>query len=157
MTKENTVQKKKGRIQVKIIIQKFVNSLKEIRDFFTRSILPYIFTILCVIILVIANIFILAYPQSITINDFASIFNLLISINISVFALSLTIYTLILKLTHGQTIAKYIVSDIEMKRISKIFFFSSKSKLVSSQNMSLGQFIRILVWRCICFSHLGHV
>jgi len=122
MTKENAVRKKKGRIQVKIIIQKFVNSLKEIRDFFTVFVFPYIFTILCMIILVIANIFILAYPQSITINDFASIFNLLISISISVFALSLTIYTLILKLTHGQTIAKYIVSDIKMKRISKIFF-----------------------------------
>ena len=122
MTKENTVQKKKDRIQVKIIIQKFVKFLKNLWDFFTKSVLLYIFTILCVILLVVANIFILAYPQSITINDFASIFNLLISISISVFALSLTIYTLILKLTHGQTIAKYIVSDIEMKRISKIFF-----------------------------------
>ncbi|MBA7531206.1 hypothetical protein ES705_23417 [subsurface metagenome] len=122
MTKKNATQKKKGRIQVKIIIQKFVNSLKKIRDFFTKSILPHTITMLCVILLVVADIFILTYPQSITINDFTSIFNLLISINFSVFALSLTIYTLILKLTHGQTIGKYIVSDIRMKRICKIFF-----------------------------------
>ena len=127
MTKKNATQKKKSRIQVKIIIQKFVNSLKKIGDFFTKSILPYIITMLCVILLVVADIFILTYPQSITINDFISIFNLLISINFSVFALSLTIYTLILKLTHGQTIGKYIVSDIGMKRICKIFFLITLS------------------------------
>ncbi|MFW9877331.1 MAG: hypothetical protein ACFFG0_29940, partial [Candidatus Thorarchaeota archaeon] len=44
-------------------------------------------------------------------------------INFSIFALSLTIYIFIIKLTHGQTIGKYIVSDIKMKRICKIFFF----------------------------------
>ena len=122
MNNQNINQKKESKLFIKGIIKKFVNSIKKIRDFLTKFILPYVFTIFCLVLLIVVDIFILLYPQSITISDFTSIFNLLISISFSVFALSLTIYTLILKLTHGQTIGKYIVSDIGMKRICKIFF-----------------------------------
>ena len=134
-------------------MQKFVNSFKKIKDFLIKYILPYVFTILCLVLLIIVDIFILAYPQSIAISDFTSIFNLLISISFSVFALSLTIYTLILKLTHGQTIGKYIVSDIRMKRICIIFFLMMLSLIgnyivIFTFKLELN-LIAILLWAMI--------
>ncbi len=123
MKAQNIKQKKKIKLFIEGMIQKFENSIKKIRNLLTKYLLPYIFTLVCIFLLVVVDIFILIYPQSKTISEFTSIFTLLISIGFSVFALSLTIYTFILKLTHGQTIGKYIVSDIKIKRICKIFFF----------------------------------
>jgi len=122
MKPRNVDQKKKYKQLIKEVIRKFVNSLIKVKDSLTKYILPYVFSILCLVLLIIGDISILTYPQSIIISDYTTILNLLISISFSVFALSLTIYTLILKLTHGQTIGKYIVSDIRMKRICIIFF-----------------------------------
>ena len=122
MKSQNIIQKRKISLFIDRIIQKFKKSFKKIRNALKKHFLPYIFTIVCVVLLIVVDIFILIYPQSTTISEFSSIFTLLISISFSVFVLSLTIYTFIVKLTHGQTIGKYIVSDIKMKRICKIFF-----------------------------------
>ena len=77
MKSRNVDQKKISKLFIKGIIQKFVNSFKKIKDFLAKYILPYLFTILCVILLIVADILILTYPQSITISDFTPIFNLI--------------------------------------------------------------------------------
>ncbi|KKN00583.1 hypothetical protein LCGC14_1136390 [marine sediment metagenome] len=150
---ENLLLIQKSENLLSNLFYKFVDSFKKIMDFLTKYILPYVFTILCLVLLITVDIFILVYSQSITISDFTSIFNLLISISFSVFVLSLTIYTLILKLTHGQTIGKYIVSDIRMKRICIIFFLMILSLIgnyivIFTFNIQVN-LIAILLWAMI--------
>jgi len=153
MNSQNVIQNKQIKTLFKNIIHKLKHSLLKIKDFISKNIIPNIFITLCFVLLIFVNTLILLYPQSQTINEFTSIFTLLISINFSIFALSLTIYTFIIKLTHGQTISKYIVSDIKMKRICIIFFFlmlilifNYTVYLISSQQINL---IAIILWAMI--------
>lgn len=62
--------------------------------------------------------------KNIFLSDLTIIFSTLISLNISLFALSITVFAFILKLTDGKIIGRYIQEDIEINRICGSFISS---------------------------------
>lgn len=93
--------------------------IKKIKHYFR-----YFFTFLLITVLLIIGDIIIVYSSEIYSFPFINlspIFTLLITINISLFVLSITIYALILKLTEGKVIGRYIQNDLEINRICIIF------------------------------------
>ena len=94
---------------------------------YLRQITRYYFTFLLVIIFVFIGdilIFNALNTGMIFLSSLSSLFTILVSLNVSLFALSITIYALILKLTDGKIIGRYIQEEIEINRICGSFISS---------------------------------
>ena len=106
-----------------VIKNSTINFIKKIKHYFR-----YYFTFLLITALLVIGDILIVYPSEFFSFPFISlspIFTMLITINISLFALSITIYALILKLTEGKVIGRYIQNELEINRIcfSFVSFF----------------------------------
>ncbi len=89
--------------------------------------MSFYYTFFLVMVLVIIGdvlIFYSSFKKIIFLSNLSPIFSLLIGLNISLFALSITVYALILKLTDGKIIGRYIQESIEINRICGSFLLS---------------------------------
>jgi len=105
------------------------NLVKKLKQY-TRYYYTF-FLIIVFVIIVDVLIFHTSETKSISLCDLTPIFSTLIGLNISLFALSITIYALILKLTDGKIIGRYIQEDIEINRICGCFLSSLILTLVN--------------------------